>query len=385
MPDVPVNASSRLLMVIDRIVRDRWVQVLLIFAFLLVVLEPTLIGQLKDLVEWKTVGAISGLLALAKTLELSGYLAIGSRHILYHCHTERRLALTLILLSAVLSAWITNDVALFIIVPLTLSAARHSSLPVARLVIFEALAVNAGSSITAIGNPQNLFLWRISGDSLLEFSLRMAPASLLMMGVVVVLAVVAFSSRRLEIEEAPDPEQRSKMLVASGGTLYIVFIAAMDTNHTISGLALVLVAVMVLSAVSGRRILSKLDWGLVFAFILMFIDFRGLTQLPFIHHVLHMLPLNSVQGSFWVAALGSQVISNVPATITLAGFTQQWSALAYGVNVGGFGLAIGSLANLIALRQVSSPGLWLLFHRYSLIAWFLGAMATSLLLCLQFR
>ena len=81
-------------------------------------------------------------------------------------------------------------------------------------------------------------------------------------------------------------------------------------------------------------------------------------------------------GLFTAAVLLSQLISNVPAAILLAEFSSDWRLLAWGVNVGGFGLAIGSLANLIALRLAGEPGLWLRFHVWSipvlLLSWLLG-------------
>ena len=63
-------------------------------------------------------------------------------------------------------------------------------------------------------------------------------------------------------------------------------------------------------------------------------------------------------------AVLSQGISNVPAAIMLAEFTKDWRALAFGVSVGGFGIAIGSLANLIAVRLSSERGMWMPFHLY---------------------
>src|SRR5690554_6797570 len=74
----------------------------------------------------------------------------------------------------------------------------------------------------------------------------------------------------------------------------------------------------------------------------------------------------------------SQFISNVPATILLASFTDDWQALAWGVSVGGFGLAIGSLANLIALRLARVEGLWREFHLWSLPALVLALGAAAL-------
>ncbi len=80
-----------------------------------------------------------------------------------------------------LSTFLTNDVALFIIVPLTLTLRKLCEIPVSRLIIFEALAVNAGSLLTPIGNPQNILLWGRSGLSFAAFTWQMAPLALVMM------------------------------------------------------------------------------------------------------------------------------------------------------------------------------------------------------------
>src|SRR5207245_3023424 len=83
--------------------------------------------------------------------------------------------------AALLSALVTNDVSLFLLVPLTRVLAAQAHLPLARLVVLEALAVNAGSALTPIGNPQNLFLWHRSGESFAGFMTMMAPTVAVML------------------------------------------------------------------------------------------------------------------------------------------------------------------------------------------------------------
>ncbi|MCH8167003.1 MAG: cell division protein ZapA [Proteobacteria bacterium] len=85
-------------------------------------------------------------------------------------------------------------------------------------------------------------------------------------------------------------------------------------------------------------------------------------------------------GMMTTGALLSQVISNVPAAILLEGFTDDWRTLAWGVSVGGFGLAIGSMANIIALRLAREKGLWRDFHCWSLPMLFVSWSAALLLL-----
>ena len=76
--------------------------------------------------------------------------------------------------AALLSMWLTNDVALFVVVPLMVSLRALTPLPFRRLVIVVALAVNAGSVATPLGNPQNLFLWQLSGVSFGRFVVTLA-------------------------------------------------------------------------------------------------------------------------------------------------------------------------------------------------------------------
>jgi Na+/H+ antiporter NhaD/arsenite permease-like protein len=103
----------------------------------------------------------------------------------------------------------------------------------------------------------------------------------------------------------------------------------------------------------------------------MFIDLGLLAGLPAIAALAAEVETGP-GGILTAGILLSQLISNVPAAIFLAGFTDDWVALAWGVSVGGFGLAIGSMANLIALRLAREPGLWWAFHRWSIPALAVG-------------
>ncbi len=114
-----------------------------------------------------------------------------------------------------------------------------------------------------------------------------------------------------------------------------------------------------------REVITKVDWSLILVFILKFVHMQLLTQLHVvqsrvaaIQHVPQFTLLLS-------AMLGSQVISNVPATILLVNYSTAYKVISFGVNAGGFGLAIGPLANIIALRIAKERHLWRRFHLYS--------------------
>src|SRR5699024_12787215 len=118
---------------------------------------------------WQTIITLSGLMLLTKGVELSGYFDVLGRKMVRRFATERRLAMFMVLAAALLSTFLTNDVALFIVVPLTITLKRLCEIPVNRMIIFEALAVNAGSILTPIDNQQIINIWWSSSVTFFGF------------------------------------------------------------------------------------------------------------------------------------------------------------------------------------------------------------------------
>ncbi|MET1533641.1 SLC13 family permease [Burkholderia sola] len=339
--------------------------VLLVLALGLIVLQwlrPQPFSVLADRVDWQTVATLAGLLMLTKALELSGCLMWLAHRIVHHVHSERGLAMLLVGFAAVLSMWLTNDVALFVVVPLMVSLRALTPLPFRRLVIVVALAVNAGSVATPLGNPQNLFLWQLSGVSFGRFVVTLGPLAVALMALLLVLTALMFRAKPLDLsgDAAAFPVQRMHALIAA--VLFAAFVLLADAHHPLPGLvgvAIVLLAVK-------RDAVLKIDWLLLLIFVLMFVVLRSAAALPVVHDAIAHAQLDSPLRVYAAGAVLSQVISNVPAAILLSEFTRDWRALAFGVSVGGFGFAIGSLANLIAVRLAKEPRMWLPFHVVSI-------------------
>jgi Na+/H+ antiporter NhaD/arsenite permease-like protein len=364
---------------IARHLRQEWLLLILLLALpALLALQPlpvrTGMTTLPALVHWETLATLAGLMVLSRGLEDSGYLFRAGRWLLARMHSERSLAFALVLFSAGLAAVITNDVALFIVVPLTLGLSASAALPVGRLVVFEALAVNAGSTLSPVGNPQNLFLWQTAGVSFLEFCVAMAPLGLGLILMLVLAIPIAFTGRGITVSERllPPPRQRALLLLSL--CLYPALLIAVEAGQSLAATGLILLLYLGLA----RGVLRNIDWPLLAVFALMFVDLGLLGALPAVAagvRIAEELP----GGLLTLGILLSQLISNVPATLFLAGFSDDWRTLAWAVSVGGFGLAIGSLANVIALRLAREPGLWVDFHRWSLPAlaggWVVAALS----------
>ncbi|MEF8794720.1 SLC13 family permease [Thiohalorhabdus sp.] len=348
---------------------------------LLVVLGPLLawsphsIGELVGLVPWQTIVALASLMLLSAGLEASSALARAGGWLFRRVATERLLALVLVVFSALLAAIVTNDVALFVTVPLTVRLVTHDGALLGRLVIFQAFAVTAGSALTPVGNPQNLLLWQSSQTAFAEFTLAMLPLAAGLLTLVMLLVPLAFSARRLPDQDSPPRASVDCPLAAVSLLGYPVFLFFVEAGMAPFALGIV-VAVY---ALTRRNVFRGVDWTLLVVFVLMFLTLGVLADLALIANAARFM--GQLPGGWLTSGtLISQVISNVPAAILLDRLTDDWRAIAWGVNVGGFGLAIGSMANLIALRLARRPRLWMEFHAWSVpllaLSW-IGAFALA--------
>jgi len=238
----------------------------------------------------------------------------------------------LIAFSFFLSMFLTNDVALVVLVPLTLSLRINRK---GLLVILEALAANAGSGLMPFGNPQNLFIYWFYNIPPLEFIKVMIPFSCFFFGALLLVA------RVLKIEVSL-PEKNASEKIDSKAFFYATFF---------------------LFILLGILHFIPLYWGLLvlpfalffdqkalridYLLLLLFFFFFGLTE--------YLNGFFSDQKSisshvFLFSTLSSQFLSNVPTALLFAKFTENWKALLWGVNTGGFGSLFASMANLIAYR-----------------------------------
>ena len=346
------------------IIRERLLWMFSVLAIGLALLDPRPWAQYRRWLELPTLLSLVALIVTIEGIRVSGYVQRVAKAVVHRTHSVRALALWLVLAAALLSMVLTNDVSLFLVVPLTVALGHESPLPVQRLVIFEALAVNAGSTLSPIGNPQNLLLWHHSGLSLPAFMLQMMPTFLVMLSLLLLLTAFMFESRPLHTGvgqgSAGAQPWPALGIVSAGLLLGVVGLLQLGA----AGVACALV--LLVFALAFRRILLRVDWMLLATFAVMFVGLGHLAQWSFVHTLAQLPDWREPLVLYLGGIVLSQLVSNVPATIFLSHYTGNTMALAVTVNVGGFGLGIGSLANLIALRLEGKPGGLAAFHRISL-------------------
>jgi len=352
-----------------------------IFLVLLIVISIGLtiflsqpVENFSSFVDWNTIITLSGLLLITMGIKESGFFFLLAYRISRKIKNERLLALFLVFISALLSMFLTNDIALFIIVPLTLSLQDISDNDYSKIVVFEAIAVNVGSSLTPIGNPQNIFLWHKWGISFPYFITELAPLILLLSVLLFIFTYLSFPSKRIKQNHTQYPVVERKIFLLSS-ILLVLFVFAIELKYE----KCFLLIIGLLFLLFYRKIILKVDWVLVFIFIFIFIDIHLLSQLKISQNLFNQLNFNNINTLFFSGAFLSQIISNVPTTVLLSQYSVDYKIIAYGVNIGGNGLLIGSFANLITLNFMKSKSKYFTFHLYSISFFFISLILVYLI------
>lgn len=276
--------------------------------------------------------------------------------------TVRSLTLLLSLVCFFVAMIITNDVALITFVPLTVLMLKgQKEEDVIRAVVIETIAANLGSCLTPIGNPQNLFLYGFGGYEVGQFLLDMLPVVAVSLVAVVLLAlftqgkplqVGGQSAEEIDAAQGeligPEEVNVKPEIPVGKLVMYLVLFAVclLEVFHVLHYL-IVLTVVVIALLIFDRKILLKVDYMLLATFIAFFVFIGNLGQIERVRGLLEEL----LAGREILVGIGaSQVFSNVPAAMLLAEFSTDIKGLLWGVNIGGLGTLIASMASLISYK-----------------------------------
>lgn len=310
-----------------------------------------------EYIDWDTLMLLFCLMAaMAGFQRLGVFQRIGDA-LLAAVTNTRSLLLILCFLPFFFSMFITNDVALITFVPfgmIVLQMCGKEKL-VIPLVVLQTIAANMGSSLTPIGNPQNLYLYSKSGAKVGEFLLWMLPYTLVT-GICIWLAVLF--QKKEQVDYKPEKSgavwgKKRKFYFISYAVLFLFCL--LSVAKVLPPLVLFLMA-LAFFLVADRKILWCIDYALLGTFIGFFIFIGNLGRLPAFRDFFAGI----LTGHETLAGvISSQVISNVPAALLLSGFTDKWERLVVGTNLGGLGTLIASMASLISYKQIvrQYPGL----------------------------
>jgi len=279
------------------------------------------------------------LLVTVEILRTSGFLDLVVSRIVTRFRTARGFAFALIAMSGALAAVVTNDVTLFVVIPFTIAASRVSDFDVEDAVVLEIIATNLIGCLTPLGNPQNLFIFHRSGWSAAHFTATMAPF-VAWSAIGLSIAVFLIGSPRALNVRVPERLAHDARATVAGAICFALVLLeiARVTSAWPAAVAALIAAIVFL-----RKRTFAIDFSIIPLFFFAFVVIAGLKA---------NAAAALLQRHLYLSAVGlSQMISNVPAAVLLSPFARgDWRTLLYGVNAGGCGTIIASLANLLGWR-----------------------------------
>lgn len=261
-------------------------------------------------INWKTLGILLAMMIVVQLLHTIGIFDYLVQRILLMVNSSKTLVLALVLACFFCSIFITNDIALITFVPFAIGSLMVAGLQdlIIWTVTLQTIAANLGSMIMPIGSPQNIQIFTVSGMSVMDFFTVIFPYWIVSL-VILVIASLAVPKREIsgrvgsvEIEKKP------------------------------------------IGAIV-RETLSGVDYCLLLTFVAFYILIGNLSNIPSFVSLINGIVTGN---ELWCSIIASQVISNVPACVMLCGFTSNYPMLLVGLNLGGLGTLIASMANLIS-------------------------------------
>ena len=259
----------------------------------------------------------------------------------------RIMGVILTALSFFSSMLITNDVALLTFVPFSavLLGMAGKKKELLYIVVLQTAAANLGSMLTPVGNPQNLYLYSYYGFGAAEFFGITAPAWALSLVLILLLCLFVPGAA-----VGPQPRQARAADKKKLAICLALFAVCLLTVFRVLPWYVMLGIVVAALLIADRKLLIKADFMLLLTFAAFFIFAGNLARIDAVDSLLRRL----LSGREYLTGLvSSQVISNVPAALLLSGFTENGKALLLGVNIGGLGTPVASLASLISLKLYS--------------------------------
>lgn len=329
-------------------------ETVLIIAFVLAVISAFFVSPSEkylEYIDFRVLGILLSLMIIMSAFQRIGIFDKIGTVLLKRTKNICQLCIVLVMLCFFSSMLITNDVALITFVPFSLLTLKRANREdkLIFVIVLQTIAANLGSMLTPTGNPQNLYLYNISGMSFFDFMALMLPytaAALLLL----IIVLMFCKKDNIDVNFLSDKrasnsfERKNKLLTIIYTLLFGLGILSVCR---VLPYYILLAVVVVTVFFCDKKVFPNVDYCLIFTFICFFIFIGNIGNIEVVRTAFEQ----TVGGNeILIGILSSQVISNVPAALMLSGFTDNYNSLLLGVNIGGLGTLIASMASLISYK-----------------------------------
>ena len=302
--------------------------------------------------DFKTLACLFCVLAVVCALRNIRFFYTLAKAIVRKFRNTKIAILVLVYITFIGSMLIANDMALLTFLPLgyfILHTTKKEKY-LAFAFIMQNIAANLGGMLTPFGNPQNLYLYSKFNIPDGEFVMIMLPPFIVAVVLITACCLIFVKSEPLEIQE-----KAASMPVWRVVIYLVLFLLAIAMVFRFMPYQIGLIIIPIAILILDRQALAQVDYGLLFTFVFFFIFAGNMGRIEAVRSFFsYLLSINTLVFS----AMSCQFISNVPSAILLSQFTDNYKELLLGVNIGGAGTLIASLASLITFKEYSKqdPG-----------------------------
>lgn len=295
--------------------------------------------------DYKTLTCLFCVLAVVCALKNINFFYMLARKVVQLFKTARMSVLALVYITFIGSMLIANDMALLTFLPLgylVLTTTKKEKY-MAFTFIMQNIAANLGGMLTPFGNPQNLYLYSRFEIPNLEFMAIMAPPFILSVLLITLCCIIFVKAEPLALSD-------EKIVLEPKRTILYLLLFALSIAIVFRGIPywIGLIVIPITLLIVDRKALKMVDYGLLFTFVFFFIFAGNMARITVVRELFSMLLEKS---TLLFSVISCQFISNVPSAILLSQFTTNYQDLLVGVNIGGVGTLIASLASLITFRE----------------------------------
>lgn len=319
--------------------------------------------QYLNYIDFRVLALLFCLMLIISGFRYIGFFALISKQLFSFIYTLRMAVFVFVLLCFFCSMLITNDVALILFVPLSLFMLKDflTEKLTIFLLVFETLAANLGSMFTPIGNPQNLYIFSSYNFTILHFFQVMMPYTIISF-VLLTICTLLFTNTPLKNDAIPTKRFVKDNLSLHYSCYLVLFLLVLLTVVRIIPYTITLSVCVIVIALLKPALFKKVDYYLLLTFTAFFIFVGNMGHIESIKNYITQL----TQGNeITLCIVLSQFISNVPAALLLSDFTDNASSLLIGVNLGGLGTIIASMASLISYKFYTAE------KKYRILPYFL--------------
>lgn len=294
--------------------------------------------------DFKTLSCLFCVLAVVCALKNINFFYILAQKIVKSCRNIRASILTLVYITFIGSMLIANDMALLTFLPLGYFVLESTGKQryMAFTFIMQNIAANLGGMLTPFGNPQNLYLYTKYNINDYEFvGIMFVPFAVSV--ILITICCLFVKKKPLEISEKIESLNKKRTILYA--ILFVLAIAIVFRGIPYY-VGLIIIPIVLLFA--DRKALKMVDYPLLLTFVAFFIFAGNMARIDAVRNLFSWL---LEQNTLLFSAISCQVISNVPSAILLSQFTDNYRELLVGVNIGGTGTLIASLASLITFRE----------------------------------